>query len=46
MAALFWKYNIDSRYMFAINESQRIHSFIQLRQRCSYVGKLFEGLCC
>ena len=38
MAALFWKYNIGSCYIFAIHESQRIHSFIQLGQMCSYVG--------
>ena len=44
MAALFWKYIIDLCYIFAINESQITHSFIQLGQRCSYVGKLFEGL--
>ena len=31
MAALFWKYYIDSCYIFAINESQRIHSFNLVR---------------
>ena len=40
MGALFWKYNIDSYYIFAINESQRTQSFIQQKPKDSLIRSL------